>query len=123
MERADDDMKQDPYDYETARPVATVKHEHAADDLKDAREVNHPMSLQVYNELRPRHSHVRPQSTDESDAAEDYEEPTDDRDCSGALHVDENKLTNAQLAAIEHYATGECQGGEAATAIQQPTIG
>ena len=70
MKRADDDVKRHPGDEQPARPVTTVKHENAGDDLQEAREMNVPVAGEVRGH----------QTTDQRDGAEDDEEPTNDRD-------------------------------------------
>ena len=47
MERADDDVEGDPGDEEPAGPVAAVEHKDARDDLKQTREMDVPVALEV----------------------------------------------------------------------------
>ena len=47
MKRADDDVKRHPGDEQPARPVTTVKHENAGDDLQEAREMNVPVAGEI----------------------------------------------------------------------------
>src|ERR1043165_1677476 len=68
---ADYNVKGDPRDQKPASPVAAVKHEHSGNDLKEAREMNVPMTFEICE---------RQTAAEEGDAAEDYKEPTDDRD-------------------------------------------
>ncbi len=70
MKGADDDMKRDPDDEEPAGPVAAVEHEETGDDLQKARKMDVPVALKVGGN----------KATNQCDTAEDYEEPTDDRD-------------------------------------------
>lgn len=74
MKRANDDVKCDPDDEQPARPVATVEHKNAGDDLQEAREMNVPVACEISGH----------QPTNQRDGAEDNEEPTNDRDRSRA---------------------------------------
>jgi len=47
MQRADDNVKRDPGDEKPSCPVAAIEHKHAGDDLKEAREMNVPVTLEV----------------------------------------------------------------------------
>lgn len=47
MQGADDDVEGDPGDEEPAGPVAAVEHEDAGDDLKETREMDVPVALEV----------------------------------------------------------------------------
>ena len=47
MEGADDEVEGDPGDDEPAGPVAAVDHENASDDLKETREMDVPVTLEV----------------------------------------------------------------------------
>ena len=87
MKSADNNVKCDPNNQQPPRPVVTAKHKHARYDLQDARQVDHPVALQLRDALCNCDFTVRQQPGEESDAAEDYEEPTDDRERSGAFHL------------------------------------
>jgi hypothetical protein len=90
MKSADNNMKRDPNNEQPARPVVTAKHKHTRDDLQDAGEVDHPMALQFCDALCKSDFTKRQQPVEKSNAAENYEEPTDNCERSGALHSNVN---------------------------------
>jgi hypothetical protein len=87
VKSADNNVKCDPNNQQPPRPVVTAKHKHAGNDLQDACEVDHPMALQLCDALCESDFTERQHPVEESDAAEEYEEPTNDRERSGALHL------------------------------------
>lgn len=70
VQRTDNEMEGNPRDEKPARPVAAVKHKHSSDDLEDAGEMNVPVTFNITERC----------TAEQGDAAEDYEEPTDDCD-------------------------------------------
>ena len=72
-------MKCDPEDEEPAGPVLAFKHEYTRNDHEDAGEMNVPVAHQIAK---------RQHTAEKRYAAENNEEPTDDRNRSRAHRLD-----------------------------------
>lgn len=75
-----DDVGPHPNDNQPAGAIEAVKHKHTAENLKNSRDVDVPMSLELGNSLSRTYIAGWQQADKESEAAKRYEYPTDNRD-------------------------------------------
>jgi len=80
MQGADDDVEYQPGNKQPACPIEAVKHKHAGENLDSPGHVYVPMSLEFGKALSGGGINVWQQAGKKGDAAEHYEDPTDDRD-------------------------------------------
>ena len=80
MQGADDDVEYQPDNNQPAGPIETVEHKHAGENLDNPGDVYEPMSLEFRKALSGSGINVWQQATKKCDAAERYEDPTDDGD-------------------------------------------
>jgi len=52
VQRSNNYVESQPDNKQPARPILTVQHKHAGDDLRTAGKMDHPMLLEVGNQLR-----------------------------------------------------------------------
>ena len=52
VQRSNNYVESQPDNKQPARPILTVQHKHAGDDLGSAGKMDHPMLLEVGNQLR-----------------------------------------------------------------------
>lgn len=51
VQRSNNYVESQPNDQQPTRPILTVQHKHAGDDLGTAGKIDHPMFLEVGNQL------------------------------------------------------------------------
>ena len=89
VQRSDNYVESQPNDQQPARPILTVQHKHSGDDLGNPGKMDHPMFLEVGNQLSAVQVEERPQASHQCNSAEDYQQPTDDGDGKWALFHDQ----------------------------------
>ena len=52
VQRSNNHVESQPNDKQPTRPILTVQHKHAGNDLGTAGQMDHPMLLEVGNQLR-----------------------------------------------------------------------